>query len=108
MTVSPEGNRRSQLPLGVVPTNRADLDPTRSGACERGIEDLATRWGRDFPLEARKASRFLTFSEELGGLAFSAIVEDESVAVFLPSSGTSLGGGSLFSAGGRASVATRG
>ena len=99
MTVSPEGKRRTQLPLAVVPTNRADSDPTRSGACGRGTEDLATRWRRDFRLDVREASRFLTFSEELGGLAFSATVEDESVAVFSALSGTSLGGGSVFSAG---------
>ena len=99
MTLSPEGNRRIQLPLGVVPTNRADSDPTRSGACGRGTEDLATRERRDFRLDVCEASRFLTFSEELGGLTFSATVEDESVAVFSALSGTSLGGGSVFSAG---------
>jgi hypothetical protein len=106
MTVSPEGNRRSQLPLGVVPTTRADSDPTRSGASERGTEDLATRWRRDFRLDARESSRFLTFSEALGGLAFSATVDEESAVFAL--SGTSLGGGSLFSAGGGASAATAG
>ena len=108
MTVSPEGNRKTQLPLAVVPTTRADSDRTRSGASGRGTEDLATRWRRDFRLDAREASRFLTFSEELGGLVFSATVEDESVAVFPALSGTSLGGGSLFLAGGSASAATPG
>jgi len=106
MTVSPEGNRRIQLPLGVVPTNRADSDPTRSGGSGRRTEDLAARWRRDFPLDARESSRFLTFSEELGGFAFSAPVEDESAVPAL--SATPLGGGSLFLAGGSASAATRG
>jgi hypothetical protein len=108
MTVSPEGNRRIQLPLGVVPTNRADSDPTRSGGSGRRTEDLAARWRRDFPLDARESSRFLTFSEEFGGLAFSASVEDESFPAVPELSGTALGDGSRFSAGGRASVATRG
>jgi hypothetical protein len=108
MTVSPEGNRNTQLPLAVVPTTRADSDPTRSGASGRRTEDLATRWWRDFRLEARESSRFLTFSEEFGGSAFSASVEDESFAAVSELSGTALGDGSLFSAGGRASAATRG
>jgi hypothetical protein len=108
MTLSPEGNRRIQLPLGVVPTNRADSDPTRRGGSGRRTEDLATRWRRDFPLDARESSRFLTFSEELGGLIFSAPVEDESVAAVPALSGTLLGSGSFFSAGGSASAATRG
>jgi hypothetical protein len=108
MTVSPEGNRKTQLPLAVVPTTRADSDRTRSGASGRGTEDLATRWWRDFRLEARESSRFLTFSEEFGDLAFSASVEDESFAAVPELSGTALGDGSLFSASGRASVATRG
>ena len=106
MTVSPEGNRRTQLPLAVVPTTRAGSDPTRSGVSGCGTEDLATRWRRDFRLDARESSRFLTFSEELAGLAFSAAVEDESA--FPALSGTSLGGDSLFSAGGTASAVMRG
>jgi hypothetical protein len=108
MNLSPDGNRRTQLPLTVVPTTRADADPTRSGASERATEDLATRWRRDFRLDAPELSRFLTFSKELGDLAFSATVEDESVAAVRALSGTSVGGGSLFSAGGSASAATRG
>ena len=108
MTVSPERNRKIQLPLAVVPTNRADSDPTRSGAWVRGTEDLATRWRRDFRLDAPESSRFLTFSEELGVLAFSAPVEDESAAVLSALLGTSFADGSLFSAGGSASAAVTG
>ena len=97
--------RRTQLPLAVVPTNRADSDPTRSGACGRRTEDLTIRWRRDFRLAAPKSSRFLKFSETLGGLAFSTTVEGASIAVFSALSATSLPGGSLFSAGGSASAA---
>src|SRR5437773_2626708 len=86
-TVSPEGNRRTQLPLAVVPTTRADSDPTRSGASGRGTKDLASRWRRGFRLDALESSRFLIFSEEPGGLAFSATVEDESVVAFPALSG---------------------
>src|SRR6476469_2658707 len=81
---SSAGEPRSAVrppPTGAVPTNRAESDTTRRGGSGRRTEDLATRWRLDFPLDARESSRFLTFSEELGGLIFSAPVEDESVAV---------------------------
>src|SRR5689334_20284458 len=85
MTVSPEGNRRTQLPFRVVPTTLADSDPTRIGARGRRTEDLATRWRRNFVSfsDAIEASRFLetACSDDLGGSSAGVAAEEGSLAV---------------------------
>src|SRR5438046_9449883 len=65
--VSPEGNRRTQFPLGVVPTTLADSEPTRSGGSGRA--DLARRGRRGFVLAALGSSRFLVLTTRSGELA---------------------------------------
>src|SRR5206468_11175880 len=79
--VSPEGNRRTQFPLGVVPTTLADSEPTRSGGSGRA--DLARRGRRVFVLDALESSRFLvlaTRSGEFGGSLAAATAGTESFA----------------------------
>ena len=82
MTLSPEGNRKTQLPFRVVPTTMAESAPTRSGGSGRATEDLATRGRRDFVfvLEPGDLSRFLTCSEELAGSSPAVVVGEESLA----------------------------
>ncbi len=99
--VSPEGNRRTQFPLGVVPTTLADSEPTRSGGSGRA--DLARRGRRVFVLDALESSRFLvlaTRSGEFGGSLAAATAGTESFAAVAVRSGRSSAGDSLFPAGG--------
>src|SRR5438094_5059857 len=67
--VSPEGNRRTQFPLGVVPTTLADSEPTRSGGSGRA--DLARRGRRVVVLDALESSRFLLLATRSGGVGGS-------------------------------------
>ena len=99
--VSPEGNRRTQFPFGVVPTTLADSEPTRSGGS--GRVDLARRERRVFVLAALESSRFLvvaTRSEKFAGSLAAVAVGTESFAATVARSGKSPGGDSLFSGGG--------
>ena len=73
MTVSPEGNRKTQLPLAVVPTTQSWIqtrrEVARSGrATGRSGHALVAR----FSFGGARVIAFLTFSEEFGGLASSA------------------------------------
>ena len=99
--VSPEGNRRTQFPFGVVPTTLADSEPTRSGGSGRA-EDLAMRLRSDLVLEAVESACFLltTCSEGFGGSLAGVAVGKESFAAVAVRSGMSAGGISFFSAGG--------
>src|SRR5207248_4951100 len=88
--VSPEGNRRTQFPLGVVPTTLADSEPTRSGGSGRA--DLARWRRRAFVSDALESSRFLvlaTRSEEFAGSLAAVVVGTESFAAIVARSGKS-------------------
>jgi hypothetical protein len=103
MIVSPEGNRRTQFPLEVVPTNLAYSDPTRSGGSGPRAEDFATRCRRVLVLDAFESLRFLavtTCPEEFGGSPAEVVVAKESFAANSVRLGRSGGAGSFFSAGG--------
>lgn len=97
--VSPEGSRRTQFPLGVVPTTLADSEPTRRGG--KGRADLARWRRRTLGLDTFESSRFLVLalrSEEFTCSLAAVAVGEESFAAIAVRSGKSSGGDSLFSA----------